>query len=54
MSKGKINLNKIESIQISNFLLKKDIKSKLIEETYLNNQQDKLKQQYNNFINIFI
>ena len=54
MKKGKINLNKIESIQISNFLLKKEIKSKLLKETYLNSQQEKNKKQYINFINTFI
>ena len=51
--KENINFNKLESIQMCNFLMKKEITTKLIEDTNLNNQTQKQKQKYN-FINIFI
>jgi len=52
--KENINFNKLESIQMCNFLMKKEITTKLIEDTNLNNQTQKQKQKYKNFINIFI
>lgn len=54
MKDEKINFSKLESIQMCNFLMKKEIKTKLIEDIDLNNQNQKLKQKYKTLLNFFI
>lgn len=54
MKQEKVNFNKLESIQINNFLMKKEITSKLIEDSDLYNQNQKQKQKYKFFINFFV
>ena len=54
MKGEKNNYNKLESIQMCNFLMKKEIRTKIIEDIDLNNQTSKIKQKYNSLINFFI
>lgn len=54
MKDEKNNYNKLESIQMCNFLMKKEIRTKIIEDIDLNNQTSKIKQKYNSLINFFI
>ena len=54
MKVEKNNYNKLESIQMCNFLMKKEIRTKIIEDIDLNNQTSKIKRKYNSLINFFI
>ena len=54
MKHVKIDFNKLETIQMCNFLMKKELTSKLIEDIDLNNKTQKYKQKYKFFINFFI
>ena len=49
-----MNLNILESIQMSNFIMKKELSSKLIKDIELKEQLEKQKQKLKIFINFFI
>ena len=54
MKEEKFNNNKIEYIQMSNILMKKELKFKLLEESDLNVHFHNRKQKYKNYINNFL
>lgn len=54
MKQEKIDFNKLETIQMRNFLMKKELTLKLIEDIDLNHKTRKYKQKYKFLINFFI
>ena len=54
MEEEKMNFNILESIQMCNFIMKKELSSKLIEEIDLNKHLKKQKQRLKTFVNFFI
>ena len=53
MKQEKIDFNKLETIQMRNFLMKKELTLKLIEDIDLNHKTRKYKQKYKFLMNFF-